>query len=544
MPTHDHPRPEPLERRPEARTVRVEDLLADVKRGRVRIPAFQRGFRWQRDDAVELLDSIYRGYPIGTLLLWETQAEAQVFQLGSLSIRAASRPDAWWVVDGQQRVVSLVRVLLAQHPSADEFALYFDLDELRFVASAAVKHVTADPSRWLPLAVVLDSEDLFRWMLELQPQADRRERAVRVGKRVREYEFPAYVVRTDSEATLRDIFGRSNNSGKRLEAGEVFDALHGARTSLRPATLGDIVDELDALGFGRVEQKILYRLLRVLSGADVTDRAGKGVLRLTDEQARTAYAETAAASRSVIQFLKDDVGIPHYALLPYKQPLVTLGKFFHHHPTPLARSRELLVRWLWRGALNGAHRGDTVSTRRALDQIDGQDEEQSVQRMLGQVSAEPSEWPAAREPFNFRFALGKLQTLALLDLAPRSLADGSVLKVEDLLARADDGNESPLPGIVPATSDGLERSVANRLLHPRQHGLRRLLASATDEAVLTTHAIDAQARSALAQDDVPGFLDRRASKLERHFGLFFSERARWGASDRPSVQSLIVAEED
>lgn len=68
-----------LERRPEARTVRVEDLLAEVGRGRIRVPEFQRLFRWERDNARELLDSIYRGYPIGTLLLWETSADAQRF---------------------------------------------------------------------------------------------------------------------------------------------------------------------------------------------------------------------------------------------------------------------------------------------------------------------------------------------------------------------------------------------------------------------------------------------------------------------------------
>lgn len=551
MSTKDNSHPNPLERRPEARAIRVEDLLAEVKRGRIRIPAFQRALRWENEDARKLLDSIYRGYPIGTLLLWETNAQAEDLHFGSLTIEAPLRPDAWWVVDGQQRVVSLIRVLLTTHPSTDEFSLYFDLDARansedspEFTLATAVKNLKEDPARWLPLAVVLDSEQLFQWMLDQRPEGHRREQAVRVGKRIREYDIPTYVVHTDSEETLREIFGRVNSSGKQLKAVEVFDALHGARAVNRPATVRDIVEELRELSFGTVEQKILYRLLRVLTGADVTDRGGKGVLRLSDEEARKAYADTAVAAKQVIQFLKLDVGIVHYDLLPYKQPLVTLGKFFHHHPTPLPRSRELLARWLWRGALNGAHRGDTVSTRRALDQIDQFDEEKSVQRMLTQVANIPNETPSAKEPFNFRFAYGKLQTLALIELMPRDLGTGTPLAIPKLFERTEGEEEAPIPEITFSASNGLERSAANRLLHPKKIGMRQLLSNCLDKSTLKSHAVTPEAHEALRNGDVQAFLQLRAATLDKHFNKFFAHRARWEDTDRPSVSSLAITEED
>lgn len=532
-----------LERRPDARTVRVEDLLGEIRRGRVRVPEFQRAFRWEREDARELLDSIYRGYPIGTLLLWETAAEPQVVHFGPLAIDAPQLTNAWWVVDGQQRVVSLARVLLATHPSTDDFSLYFDLDESRFVlASTILKRPQDDLSRWLPLAVVQDSEQLFRWMLDQKPDGDRRELAIRVGKRIREYEIPAYVVHTDSEETLRQIFGRTNNSGKQLKSNEVFDALHGARLTGKPSRISDIVEDVQELGFGRVEAKILYRLLRVLTGADVTERGERGVLRLSDEEAQTAYAVTAAAAKAVVQFLKRDVGIPHYDLLPYKQPLVTLGKFFHHYPSPTARSRQLLARWLWRGALNGVHRGDTVSTRRALDQISGDDEEFSVQRMLKHVASEPTEWPSVSESFNFRFAHGKLQTLALVALGPRDLVSQEPLNA----ATAFDvpTEDIPLPDIIAGGAPGGNRGVANRLLHVRMPGLRRALVAVQSKNVLDSHAISAEAHSALVEGDIERFLSLRSATLEVRFRDFFEQRAQWRDSDRPSVPALVISDED
>jgi len=39
-----------------------------VYRGHVRVPSFQRGLRWEASDVQDLFDSIYRGYPIGSLL--------------------------------------------------------------------------------------------------------------------------------------------------------------------------------------------------------------------------------------------------------------------------------------------------------------------------------------------------------------------------------------------------------------------------------------------------------------------------------------------
>jgi hypothetical protein len=537
--------PELLDRRPEARTFKVEDLLTDVRLGRIRIPSFQRDLSWQRGDALKLLDSIYRGYPIQTLLLWETKAEADTLRFGSVTIHADARENALWVVDGQQRTVSLIRTLIPEEPTADSFALFFDLDLGEFLPPPSKSRLGEDQGRWLPATVIVDSERLFQWLLQHVSTTQRREKAIQLGKRIREYDIPAYIVKTDSEQVLREVFDRVNNSGKRLEANEVFDALHGARSGQRPATFLHIVNELEELGFGRVEEKMLYRLLRVLMGADVTDRSGEGVLRLPDGKAVEAYTLTAKVAKEVVQFLKRDVGIAHYDLLPYKQPLVTLGKFFQYHSSPKARSRELLVRWLWRGALTGAHRGDTVSTRRSIDQIDPTSEELSVQRMLQQVTSDGVEFPRAEGAFNFRHAGSKLQTLALLDLKPRDLDSGELISIGDLLSGRRSEEDLPFAALFQsgAANEILHRSVANRLVHPRRPGIRRALQHSSPE-ILSSHLIDRYGAELLVRGDLEMFLSHRSLRLDQHFESFFKRRARWGESDRPSIASLVVADSE
>ncbi|WP_324594958.1 DUF262 domain-containing protein [Accumulibacter sp.] len=288
-----------LNRRPEARTISIQDLLDVVARGGVRIPSFQRGLKWDRMDAKLLLESLYRGYPVGTLLLWETAAPAGEGRIGSLTMPAPQMENALWVVDGQQRIVSLARILLAADPDKDAFALYFDLDSADFVIPAATSKRGTDPSRWLPMTVVLDAEKLMQWLFvhTADPSSrQRRDTAIQLGRRIREYEIPAYIVRSDDQAILRDIFSRINSAGKPLNLSDVFDALNGSRFQSRPSTMSEISSELEKLAFGRIEERILHRLLRVLQGLPVMESTRSESLRLADAEAEEAYQRTAATA--------------------------------------------------------------------------------------------------------------------------------------------------------------------------------------------------------------------------------------------------------
>ncbi|MEW6283721.1 MAG: DUF262 domain-containing protein [Candidatus Eremiobacterota bacterium] len=108
----------PLTRRPTATTVTVRELIQKVMGGEVRIPRFQRPLRWQAENVVQLLDSIWRGYPVGSLLFWKRRAGEDGIPVGGAILRAPRVDDAWWVVDGQQRTTALA----PEGPPRDEFA--------------------------------------------------------------------------------------------------------------------------------------------------------------------------------------------------------------------------------------------------------------------------------------------------------------------------------------------------------------------------------------------------------------------------------------
>ncbi len=99
---------------PKHEAYRLAELRDLVATGRVRIPDFQRSFRWENKDVVALFDSLHQGYPIGNLLMWKREAPEQRVVVGSIIIDAPARPDALWLVDGQQRVTSIVNAMDAR----------------------------------------------------------------------------------------------------------------------------------------------------------------------------------------------------------------------------------------------------------------------------------------------------------------------------------------------------------------------------------------------------------------------------------------------
>lgn len=83
-------------------------LVEDIKHGNLALPDIQRPFVWKAAKVRDLLDSMYRGYPVGTLMLWETGAPVGTKQVGG---GESDRVPKLLIVDGQQRLTSLYAVL-------------------------------------------------------------------------------------------------------------------------------------------------------------------------------------------------------------------------------------------------------------------------------------------------------------------------------------------------------------------------------------------------------------------------------------------------
>lgn len=96
----------------------LNHLIDDIRMGRIALPDIQRPFVWKSSKVRDLFDSMYRGYPVGTLMLWETGADVGTRQIG---MGETDRASQLLIVDGQQRLTSLYAVMAGQEVLSSRF---------------------------------------------------------------------------------------------------------------------------------------------------------------------------------------------------------------------------------------------------------------------------------------------------------------------------------------------------------------------------------------------------------------------------------------
>ena len=349
----------------------IEDVIELASEGRLRMPSFQRKFRWEAADRRELLDSIYRGYPVGTLLLWKNPPiDTEVGRPLDGVATARASGEQYLVVDGQQRLTTLWEAL-GRKPRPKEAALVFDMQREEVLTRPLTPdeleprppRQKGDELPQVPLYLVLDAASLSEWVPQWLSREDRR-RYFELGKRIREYRLGLYVVEGADIDALRHVFDRINSTGKAMRRDEVFDALIGSRISKDgTAGLALVNARVSDLGFGAFEPSTILKAFEAIRGAKV----GRLDPRELDvEDAEADLVRTADALRATIEFLRDVAHIPHVAVRPYELAVVVLARFFAIHERPSERSLILLRRWLWRGSLwasgSGARRARCSST--------------------------------------------------------------------------------------------------------------------------------------------------------------------------------------
>lgn len=500
----------------ETKTFSVTALLEAMRQGRVRIPYFQRQFRWQDEDRRLLFDSLQKGFPVGTLLLAQGAAPAETVSLGGFTADVHAAKDALWVVDGQQRLSTLAMALLDDHSGAYR-PIFFDLVAGEFVLGGRKR---ASPPHWVPTSVLASSASLNRWLREASMPDELSDRADRIASRIREYQLPAYLVPYDGEddGLLKTIFERVNRSKRALSSDEVFQALHSSRTEGRP--IDRVRDELSRVGFGELDEKQIERAAMAVSGklprrtlVEVVDATEVPVL----------FKRLGASLLRAVEFLAEDAGVPHVQWLPYGGALATLARLFDVHPRLHDRNRELLARWYWRGNLSGYHRTDNRTDGPKWQAI-VKNEHESIQGLLalGAGADIPASLDAELLPFNRATARTRIDLVALAALEPRLLTGEDRGQLVPLAALIEESQDFPAPLVRSG-----EKTIASYLLHP-EIDLDELRRSPPGRDLLASQGMDEPILAALLRGDEPAFLDGRRKLLTEHVR---STLRRWTGMD-------------
>jgi len=217
----------------------IRDFVHQLTRGAFLIPSFQREFVWDPDDIIKLWDSIYRFYPIGSILYWETD----------ISLHIHRKPGGWilpddgcdvckgekrvYILDGQQRATSLLVSLLGRETGirgrdAFDGSLYFDATTAAFFFAEAFERRRREvgEASLVRLGDLLESPPAFRRSIDARDLPDRtaRDNLLQLGRVFTDYNLSFICIRGFDIPAVREIFERINQEGKGLNSMDLMIA--------------------------------------------------------------------------------------------------------------------------------------------------------------------------------------------------------------------------------------------------------------------------------------------------------------------------------
>lgn len=528
----------------------IQELHEMVTQGRMRIPSFQRSFRWELNDVLALYDSIMKGYPFGSLLLWRRNAPADEVTLGAIEIKTGEKEDAFWVVDGQQRTTSLVNVFDAVASANDpRFRLGYDLREKRVVSLDAVSPVALV----VPLSTLFDFSESFAW-LGRNPQAS--EYAAELQNAVKflnEVKVPASIVEQSDEAILREVFDRINSRGKRLSASEIFHAIHGADAKQTRAheSLQGICQSVEArTRFGLLDEQVVLQALLVRRHPDITrdfhnefEPRNAARLSISGETRAETFERTTATLLRTVEFLRETADVPHYSFVPFRIQFLVLVRFFGLFPEPSARNIELLKRWFWRVCVAARPlriTGSTSEVRNFASLVQAGDEDGSVQRLLERLGEAGTCEEAASEAvkdFRPNRSLSKVLLCAMWDEGPVNPSSGTPMSYEEL-ADGISGESSPNPVVIKIRreSDAAFRAIS--LLDATE--FVSCVTSSQNPEALGSLVLTEELVTLLDRGEFEQFRQEREALMRQVTESFLRTRCGYGLPQNPSIASLQV----
>lgn len=530
-------------------------LLQQIEHGQVALPDFQRSFVWDPNATRELVVSVLRSFPAGTLLLM--MGGAEVFAPREVEGAPALRATPpYLVLDGQQRLTSLYQAFegVGTHRyflNLQELIDGEDLDEAVevFTLKAARRwddeHSQAE-DLMLPLAQV---RSFSSWRSRVQKiyaavgeDIDKLEKTLidiedRFIKSYATYHFPVTTLsaNTPLEAVCT-IFETLNRTGVKLSAFELITA----RAFASKVHLRDMWDE------ARQQHPIIaefdvdpYYVLQAI--ATIASRSSKrsAVLGLKVEEILEHWEGAILGLEGSLRLLRDECGVLSPKWLPYTPMLVTMtaawpGVIAGKGPDVGARLGKL-KNWFWCSVFTGAYENSPNSaTERDVPELlgwfGGGEEPESVYTF----EFNPKRW---REITGRQRALYRATIALLMRDNPLDFHHGSAITAGVLASMGvDDHHVFPRAHLVRSKARHEPDSVLNHTLIDRLTNIvisdkapstylaemREALGGKLDR-ILTSHGLPCEVDGVLWRDDFEAFLDWReqhlATQLQEVTGL-------------------------
>ncbi|MEO1271835.1 MAG: DUF262 domain-containing protein, partial [Myxococcota bacterium] len=261
-------------------TPRLFNLIEKVRQGLIEIPAFQRPFEWDKDRRLLLFDSVSKGIPIGSFLIWITRDHTleTYTQLGGYTLRdMASAGVRTYLLDGHQRLSTLFAALnWGSEPSTEDsdggWPIWFNTRaEPNALAFASHKRRVEPPPEFVPLSIMLQSRKLWEYTSRMRSAGlhEEAERAEELANTLKDYQIPMVPLVSEDLDLVTDSFVRINRHGKAMQESHMLHALAFPKSKTVRVRMEDLKERLHDVGWGEIDEKYLVNALKIRWDLDV-----------------------------------------------------------------------------------------------------------------------------------------------------------------------------------------------------------------------------------------------------------------------------------
>ena len=346
-------------------------IFRKIRAGEYRVPPFQREFVWDYKQVIELLESVYRGFPIGSVLLWTVNKKtfkSETQQRVGFPLVADIYPTSF-VLDGVQRLTTLFGVFasdLTRHD--DRLEVYFDLESEEFFTTTERRiHVNC-----VPLNVVFSTRaflDEQRRLASHEKGDLLLDRAVKLLSVFQEYMLPIVFITNSDPNKVVKIFERINSTGTRLGVVDFMRALTWSDDFDLTKELLTIVEDSRQSGFDFEDETILKAMGIVCGLSPLPDV----LMTLRNKSSSELHSAVKTLERVLLvatTFVSENTGIANSDALPYEAQWLLLFRLVSEG-IQLDGMREAILRWVRVTSFSEALQGrpDHVLARMIDDQV-------------------------------------------------------------------------------------------------------------------------------------------------------------------------------
>ncbi|WP_351232846.1 DUF262 domain-containing protein [Streptomyces sp. NPDC002133] len=364
----------------------VRTLISQIAAGEIKLPEIQRGYVWKASQVARLIESLYRGYPAGSLLFWKTGHVAETRQAAIGTPQALASVIPLYLLDGQQRLTSLFRVL-TDHPEAQ---VVFNIETEAFQNQSAA---TRRNKKWIKVYDVVGPDaDVFTVHGELKT-AGLGIPDVEIGRRlsalqkITQRDFHMEVLHDFEYEEVAEIFVRVNSGGRALKTTDLALATLSARA---PGFLGQLEAESARWaerGYGALDVNFLIKALTL--NLSISGKRLSSVAKLTaasTESVEEGWAKVQRGLSKVVSMLQEKLLVPTTSLIPSLAALHPLIVYYGRQPeggqTPGTVEKGLLY-WFMAATARNRYGGATDTT--LTQDIKALDSEDPVKDLLSNL---------------------------------------------------------------------------------------------------------------------------------------------------------------